>query len=36
MNDVVLLAELNLPGGETVVRVLARLLPELRKEPQSC
>ncbi len=36
VNDVALLTELNLPAGENVVRVPARLLPELRKEPQPC
>jgi hypothetical protein len=34
--DVELLTELNLPAGEAVVRVAARLLPALRKEPQPC
>jgi hypothetical protein len=36
VNDVELLTKLNLPAGETVIRVAARLLPALRKEPQPC
>jgi hypothetical protein len=36
VTDPQVLAELKLPAGETVVRVPARLLPELRKERQPC
>ncbi len=36
VTDPQVLAELNLPQGEGVVRVPASLLPELGKEPQQC
>ncbi|MGI9063643.1 MAG: hypothetical protein ACR2FQ_07550 [Pseudonocardiaceae bacterium] len=36
ITDREVLAELNLPAGETVVRVPAHLLPELRREPRPC
>lgn len=36
VTDPQVLAELNLSAGETVVRVPAYLLPELRREPHPC